>query len=95
MESLIIYDNNGKIYFQGKGSVETPEGIPFMMVVVPNGKFVERINTSVEPHVPILADLPRTEFDTINLKLEQAKADNLTTLEALAEVYEMLLTLQA
>ena len=35
------------------------------------------------------------ENDTLKLKLEQSEADNLTTLEALAEVYEMLLAMQA
>lgn len=92
MNTLVIYDNSGKIFFQVTGDVQEPDGIPFLWVQVPHGKIVQRIDVSVEPHEPILSDLPKSEIET---RVEQAEADNLTTLEAIAEVYEMLLALQA
>lgn len=47
-----------------------------------------------EVKVILATDIPFTETEILKQRLLQAEADNLTTLEALAEVYEMLLALQ-
>lgn len=95
LETLIIYDNNGNIFNQVTGHFITPQGIQHMIIEVPQGKYVARINTSVIPHVPVFEDYPKSEIEQLKEQIKQAEADNLTTLEALAEVYEMLLDLQA
>lgn len=70
METLIIYDEKGTIYFQASGNVNEPDGLPFIRVTIPHDKRVSRIDTSVEPHVPIFEDLPKSENELIKEQLQ-------------------------
>lgn len=59
-----------------------------------DGNFL--IFTDVKPEpVVVYTQVNAIEFDELKISLSQAKADNLITLEALAEVYEMMLAMQA
>ena len=101
--NLVIYDETGKIFAQTgecEGDVlsnDYPIGLPYLEI--PYGtmstKRVISIDVTKTPHEPIFVDLPKAGSDILEERITQAEADNLTTLEALAEVYEMLLALQA
>jgi hypothetical protein len=54
-----------------------------------------QINGIIAAHDPTPIPAPKTEIEILQQKLVQAEADNLTTLEALAEVYEMILSMQS
>lgn len=73
MQTLIVYDNSGTIYFQAAGNVTQPIGIPFIVVDVPPGKLAISVDVSGETHVPVLVDLPKTQ---VEIELEQVKQDN-------------------
>lgn len=78
--TLIIYDSNGVIYYQSSGNVQEPSGgLQFLWVEVPQGKFVESIDTSNELHEPVFMQLPKNETELL-----KEKVDNLIV--ALAEV---------
>lgn len=73
METIIIYDNNGTIFYQASGAVQEPVGLQHLMVVVPAGQMVQRIDTTVEPHTPVFVEIPRPQ---IEVEVETIKADN-------------------
>jgi len=63
--SLVIYDEEGFILSQMSGSVREPVGVPFIWVVVPEGKVLTGINVSGEVHVPIFTDIPKSETELL------------------------------
>lgn len=78
MNTLIIYDNEGYIITtrSGQPAPKEPIGVPFLWVVIPEGKQVKitdgiGVDTSVTPHEVILEDVPPTEMD----ELKQTVAD--------------------
>lgn len=71
---LVIYDNAGTIYFMGTGK-NTPIGIPYVNVNVPNGKYLVKIDTSKSPHEPIFEDYPKTEMEILKEANDQQRAD--------------------
>lgn len=62
MKNLVIYDNNGVIFFQASGSITTPEGLQHMYVDIPEGKTLQSVDVSSIPHHPIFLELPKTEI---------------------------------
>lgn len=71
MEYLIIYDTEGTIIAQiGKDSPE-PVGVPFMRVNVPEGQCVAKINIIEEEHIPVFANLPKTELAKAQEQIDQ------------------------
>lgn len=67
MDVLVVYDNEGYIYYFIPKDAETrkPVGIPSLEVTIPKGKSVERIDVSMKPHKPIFIDLPLDEVDVL------------------------------
>lgn len=81
--TLVIYDNSGYIISQMQGGgLREPIGIPFIWVEIPQGKYITGIDVSVSPHVPILADLPKTEVQ----KLQDENTEIKLALAELAEI---------
>ena len=71
MNTLIIYDTKGLIITQRSGSdVKEPTGVPYLWVDIPVGKYVTSIDVSVTPNVAILADLPKSETQLLQDKLD-------------------------
>lgn len=83
MNTLIIYDNNGTIFFQASGNIQTPVGLQHMIVNVPTNQMIQRIDTSTEVHTPVFVEIPRPQ---IEVEVETLKADN----EAIKADNEML-----
>lgn len=96
MNTLIIYDTEGTIFYQASGSYSVPSGgVLFLELEIEVGKYVEKVDTTQNPHEPILADLPKSTVALLQEKVSQAEADNLTSLQALADLYEMIVPLLA
>lgn len=71
---IIIYDNNGKIWYNGDGIGE-PEGLPFLKVEIPPGKYVEKIDTVVMPPQPVFKDYPKSEMELLEEENAKQQAD--------------------
>ena len=69
MDTLVIYDNTGKIYYQVTGAVVDPIGLQFLWVIIPERKILKTINTAVTPHEPVFEDLPKSELDNVKEQL--------------------------
>lgn len=78
----VIYDNSGYIYLRGSG-IRKPDGIPFMEVEVPEGKFLEKIDTSQEVHQPVFSDIPKSEVDLLKERVDQLEAQNTALIEGI------------
>lgn len=66
MNTLIIYDNMGYIIQQISGSIREPQGgVQFMWTIIPEGKRLVSVDTSVTPHIAILEDIPKSEVDLL------------------------------
>jgi len=66
MQTLIIYDNQGKIFSNIKEGYLIPQGgVQFLEVEVPLKKRVVSVDVSVTPHVAILEDIPKTELEIL------------------------------
>ncbi len=71
MHTMIIYDNEGYIISQMQGSdLRTPVGVPYLLVEIPQGKYVASIDVSVTPNVPIYADIPKTEAQLLQAQID-------------------------
>lgn len=87
MKTLVIYDNIGYIYLQFSGTENRiPQGgIQYIESEVPDGKYVKSIDITVTPNVPILEDIPKTDMEKLQEKVEdliQANAE-LTSIVAM------------
>lgn len=72
MKTLIIYDDQGTIFLQVTGNYSVPQGgIQFLEVVIPEGKRITRIDTSVAPHQPILEDIPPSEVEVLESQVAE------------------------
>ena len=102
MQTLIIYDNTGKIYYQATGDVQDPVGLKFIKVEIPEGKRIISVDTSKTPNVPVYEDIPTDSIQDLYQKLTALQAElsskleantelNLMVLEAMAETYETVL----
>lgn len=79
MKTLVIYDNDGKIFSQVGGIYTLPQGgVQYLEVDVPDGEIIVTINTSVEPHQAVLEYKPLSETEILKKQTamqEQAIAD--------------------
>ena len=71
---IIIYDNTGKIWYNGCGEGE-PSGLPFLNVTIPSSKYIESIDVSQEPPVPVFKDYPKSELELMKEANEKQQAD--------------------
>lgn len=72
---LIIYDSNGKIFYEGTGS-PVPEGnLSYMKVTVPDNSYIVKMDMSKDPAEPIFAEYPKTDIELMKEQMEQQQAD--------------------
>ena len=69
-ETLVIYDNNGKIYSKLTGVFDTPIGLQHIVIVIPEKKILVGVNP--ETHEPIFEDVPPTETEMQQQALSEA-----------------------
>lgn len=72
---LIIYDNNGKIWYNGSGMGE-PAGLPFLNVEIPEGHYIESVDVSSEPHKPVFKAYPKSDMEILKEKVATLEAQN-------------------
>lgn len=48
MKALVIYDNNGVIYYVGYGDTQTPTGLKYKFVTIPEGKQLMSIDPATD-----------------------------------------------
>ena len=58
MKTLIIYDNNGKIYYMASGDYTKPNGLQYIEVEVPEGYYVASIDVDSEVHEAVIKKHP-------------------------------------
>lgn len=61
MRTLIVYDNNGYVFYSAIGDVQEPVGVPFMWVEVEEGKYVTSVDVSGAVHVPVFEEIQKSE----------------------------------
>lgn len=78
MQTLIIYDETGYILStrSGEPAPREPIGVPFLWVEIPEGKRIKitdgiGVDVSTAPHQVILEDIPPTEVEVLNKKVEE------------------------
>lgn len=79
MKTLIIYDNTGKIWNQMSGAYDVPNGLPYLEVEIPEGKYPVSVDTSGEEPAVVYAEFPKSETAVL-----KEQVDNLTI--ALAQI---------
>ncbi len=80
MKTLIIYDEIGYILSQQQGqpAPREPIGVPFLNVEIPEGKRIKitdgiGVDVSVTPHEVILEDIPPTETQLLESRLQMTE----------------------
>lgn len=95
MKTLVIYDSSGRIYLMQYGATETPQGILYMWVDIPEGAILERIDvTDDNNHKPVYTYLPESDIGKLQNQVRQISDELISTQLALAEQYEQNLALQ-
>jgi hypothetical protein len=70
-QTLLIYDNDGKIFLSISGSYETPNGLQHLEVDVPSNSYVDSVNVSVEPHEAVIKLIPKTKLEELEEMIEE------------------------
>ena len=66
MNTLVIYDNQGKIFKWVTRGYEIPQGgVQYLEVVIPDGKRLVSVDTSVTPNVAVFEVIPPTESERL------------------------------
>lgn len=67
MKTLVIYDDDGVIYYQASGDIKEPKGLQFLWIdEIPDNRIIERIN--VETKTPIFKNV-----DTLGMSIDEIK----------------------
>lgn len=75
MQSLVIYDDSGRILNSITGDYSRPTGgVSFLEIVIPAGKMLSGVDLSGDEPVPIFEDLPIS--DNERLRREMAQMSN-------------------
>lgn len=69
MQTLVIYDQNGVVFYTTTGTFQTPVGIPYLITEVPEGKRVSSVNVEGEEPVAVFEDLPLPTIQQLVSKL--------------------------
>lgn len=93
--TLIVYDEIGYILQQLTGDYYVPTGVPYLEVLIPDGKQLKftqgiGVDVSVTPHQVILEDIPPTEIEQVKKQNELLKHQVDTTsldLQAFMDFY--------
>lgn len=72
LNTLIIYDMSGVIFYQASGDVIAPDGIPHKWVDVPEGKRI--VSVDVQTDNVIFEDVPKDEMAVVKDELVMVKA---------------------
>lgn len=77
-KTLIIYDLDGTIIQQRTGSYNIPNGLPYLEVEVPSGKYIKGISIgnqgiNMAEDVVVFEDIPKSEVELLNIELETTK----------------------
>lgn len=84
MKTLIIYDNEGKVFSEVAGEYTIPKGgVQFLEAEVPVKKHVVGVDVSVTPHQVILEDIPKSDVEVLEDRVLQQE-------QAIFELAEML-----
>lgn len=75
--TLIIYDLNGKIVSQISSGYEFPNGLPYIEIEIPQGKYIKSVN--VDTKEPIFDDLPKTEIQLLEDKISILESQQANT----------------
>lgn len=76
INTLVIYDNSGRILLQGTG-IEEPDGIPFAYVDLENGEYITKMDTTVIPHKAIIfkatseLDVLKEQIENLNITIAE------------------------
>ena len=70
---LIIHDSTGKVYFAGTGFPAPTGTLSCLETEVPDGKYFDGVDTSVDPPQPIFKDIPKTETEKLKEEIELLK----------------------
>lgn len=71
MNTLIIFDNNGTIYYQATGDVLEPAGgVNFIWVDVPANSYVESIDMSSGEPVAVIKEFERPKEDALQEQID-------------------------
>jgi len=71
MNTLIIYDNKGNIYLTMSGTYLVPQGgVQYLEVEIPAGKIITGVNVKVTPNIPVYEDIPKTDIEIANEKID-------------------------
>lgn len=71
---LVVYDKKGTIYYAGVGYPQ-PEGIPFLNIDIPDGKYLDSIDVTTVPNKPVFKEYPKSEFELMKEANEKQQAD--------------------
>ena len=82
---VIIYDNDGKIWYNGSGMGE-PAGLPFLNVEIPEGQYIESVDVSSEPHKPVFKPFPKSEMEILKERIEELEKGQETLIEGAQSV---------
>ena len=77
---IIIYDNNGKVWYNGSGMGE-PVGLPFLNVEIPEEQYIESVDVSSEPHKPVFRSYPKSDMEILKEKVAELEAQNAALIE--------------
>jgi hypothetical protein len=77
--TLLIFDDNGKIWVIMSGSYDMPKGLNYIEVKIPEGKYPVSVDVSGTEPTVIYADYPKSETAVL-----KEQVDNLTI--ALAQI---------
>lgn len=71
---IIIYDNTGKIWYNGSGDSK-PDGLPFLEYTPVNNKFAEKVDLSGKEPTIVFKDYPKSEMQLMKESNEKQQAD--------------------
>ncbi len=95
MRALVIYDMTGRIWSIVYGDETIPQGLPTLIVDIPEGAHLEKIDvTDPENPRPVFSYLPDSDIGRLQKKTMQLEKELTDVQLALAEQYEENLALQ-
>ncbi len=72
MKTLVIFDNNGTIYYQATGDVAEPAGgVNFLWVELPDNSYLESIDMSSGEPVPVFKEFEPTPEDSLQAQIDE------------------------
>lgn len=79
---VVIYDTNGKIWYNGSGMGE-PVGLPFLNVEIPEGHYLERIDVSGDTPTPVFVPYPKSEMELLQERVTELESQNKALVEGI------------